>query len=622
MVLWCLMACVLSGAALQAGTVTRPNILFILADDLGAHDAGCYGSVFHSTPQIDALAGRGVRLTQAYAANPSCSPTRASILTGLDPARIGITSPSCHFPELVLGKTLLRAGDDKVYSARGVTRLNTAYQSLAVSLGKAGYRTAHFGKWHLGAKPYSPLEHGFETDWPGTSAPGPGGVNSYFAPWAFAPNVPQVPGEHIEERMAAEAVEWMRQHKDEPFFLNYWAFSVHGPWKARADYVDWFKRAADPLNPQRNPVNAAMTLSLDDAVGTLIRGLDELGIADRTIIVLTSDNGGTDFLDRQTMNRFGFSSPPTSNRPLRGGKGTIYEGGTRVPAIIVWPGVIAPGAVSNAIFQSTDFHPTLLRMAGVPLPDAFIDGIDQTPVLRGGPPRRDTVFCHWPHGGGNEFNPGWAPSTSIRRGNFKLIRFYADGPEYQDRYELYNLQTDPGETKNLFEQSPAKARELKQLMDRHLADRGAVIPRLNPNWREFVKWQAAEGSSLKTGAGIGTVFSISKRPTLHLRTPPERSGGKLRLRVRLRVVGQAESAILSWTTAGSPGVSSDNKLEIPLAAPQPGTPSNWQTITFDFATTSAIERLWLVANTGAETVRIDWIRLSKPDGRVIQSWDF
>ncbi len=595
----------------------KPNVIFILADDVGAYDLGCYGSAFHDTPNINSLAARGVRLTQAYTNNPSCSPTRSSILTGLHPARIGITDPSCHFPTVNFKKGLLPTSEEKVLPANGVTRLDTRYTTLAEVLRDSGYRTGHFGKWHLGAKPYSALEHGFESDWPNTAAAGPGGPTSYFSPWLYAPNVKQVPGEHIEDRMAQEAVAWMREHKDEPFFLNYWAFSVHGPWVGKPDYVNWFSKIADPNNPQRNPVHAAMLRSLDDAVGTLVRNLEELGIADRTVIVFYSDNGGTDFLDRDTMMQYGFSSPPTHNGPLRGGKGTIYEGGTRVPGIVVWPGVIKPGTTSGAMFQSMDFYPTLLEMLGAPAPAQPIDGISQVKALRDGVEVRDTVFCHWPHGGGNDINPGWAPSTSVRKGDFKLIRFFADNEDASDRLELYDLSSDPGETVNLVNQAPRITRRLNGLIDGFLRDTDAVLPKSNPNWRGFKDWQATQGTALTSNAGLATVTNEKGRPMLHLRNAPEKTGGKLTLKIQMRTLGPADRGILYWSTSTSAERSKNRKIEFPINK-VPG----WHVYSLDFTTRSQIKSLWLVSGIDAKEVRIDWIRLSRQNGPLVKAWEF
>jgi len=224
--------------ATYAATPARPNIVFIMADDLGWRDLGCFGSRFHQTPNLDRLATRGVRFTQAYAANPLCSPTRSSVLTGLWPARTGITAPVCHVPQVILEKGLVKGNPNMpVLVANSITRLKTDYLTLPKILRDAGYRTGHFGKWHLGAEPYSALQHGFEVDWP--HWPGPGPAGSYVAPWKFPANlqIESRPGEHIEDTVSAHVVQFIRANKDRPFYVNYWPFSVHAPYDAKDELV-------------------------------------------------------------------------------------------------------------------------------------------------------------------------------------------------------------------------------------------------------------------------------------------------------------------------------------------------------------------------------------------------
>ena len=253
----------------------------------------------------------------------------ASLLTGLSPARIGITAPNCHLPKvaLVASETTSASPNKKATTPDSATRLDTKYTTLAEMFRDHGYATAHFGKWHLGAEPYSPREHGFDLDVP--HWPGPGPAGSYVAPWKFPDFDPNTPNEHIEDRMAKEAVKFMTEHQNEPFFLNYWMFSVHAPFDAKADLIEQYKTHVDPQDPQRSPTYAAMIESMDDAVGTLLDTLDRLDIADNTIIVFASDNGGNMYNE--------VDGTTTTNAPL-GGKATMYEGGVRGPAVVVYPG--------------------------------------------------------------------------------------------------------------------------------------------------------------------------------------------------------------------------------------------------------------------------------------------
>ena len=474
-----------------AATPARPNVVFILADDLGVNDLSLYGSRFHETPNIDALAKRGMRFDRAYSASPLCSPTRASILTGLHPARIGITSPTCHLPEVILEKTTATLGEPTQHSlpAISVTRLKTDYYTLAEAFKAEGYTTAHFGKWHLGAEPYSPLEHGFDTDIPHTPAPSPLPAG-FFHPFPVWKDHGQ-PGDNLEDLIADEAVAFIAKNKDHPFFLNYWAFEVHSPWQAKEAQIDKYRAKASATSPQRNPVYAGMLETLDEVVGRLVAALEKAGILDNTVIIFTSDNGPYFVANQEHMPEEFHKVPVSSAQPLRAGKGTIYEGGTRVPLLVVWPGKVPPGSVSEALFQSTDFYPTLADMLGWKLPaNVLFDGVSQRSAFEERPDARQEIFCHFP-----QYNAGRgkyegmpaptskAPASSLRVGDEKLIRFFCDQPDQTDRHELYNLADDPGESRDLAPKQPDGVKQLSARLDAILRDSEAVIPGPNPAYR-------------------------------------------------------------------------------------------------------------------------------------------
>lgn len=473
----------------------RLNLVLILADDLGWRDLGCYGSTFHETPNIDRLASRSLRFTHAYAANPLCSPTRASILTGLYPARIGITAPAGHLlDESLTGKLPQHTHPDRrAIEARSATRLNTTYITLAEMLRDVGYTTGHFGKWHLGREPYSPLQQGFDVDIPHWPGPGPGAT--YIAPWKPPTiNLPAKPGDHIEDLMAVEAIKFIRENKDKPFYLNYWAFSVHSPWNSKPDLIAKYGQKAAKLpadSPQRNPVYAAMVECLDNAVGRIVQAVEEARIADRTVIVFLSDNGGVHWADDRLGQAFEECKdiPITSNAPLRGGKATIYEGGTRVPCMVLWPGVTKAGTTSESIIQSTDFCPTLLEILGVDTPKGHtFDGRSFTTALKGRPHDRGPLFCHFPH---YIAKTGDVPSCYVRVGDWKLIRLFCDRQDQTDRFELYNLARDLSEKTDLAAKMPDKVKELNPLIDRFLQDTKAVVPKPNPAYRPTAKGQTS-----------------------------------------------------------------------------------------------------------------------------------
>ncbi|QDU40895.1 Arylsulfatase precursor [Maioricimonas rarisocia] len=453
----------------------RPNVLFILADDLGWSDTTLYGTTtLYETPNIERLAARGMTFTRAYAASPLCSPTRASILTGLSPARIGITSPSCHLLQVRLEATPGNRAPPqfKAVPINSATRFDTRYHTLPEALKQAGYATGHFGKWHLGHEPYSPLEHGFDVDVP--HWPGPGPAGSYVAPWKFPDFDPDTPNEHIEDRMAKEAVAFMQANRDRPFFLNYWMFSVHAPFDAKRELIEKYRGQVDSNNPQRSPTYAAMIESMDDAVGTLLDALDRLGLSERTIIVFASDNGGNMYNEVD-------GTTPTSNAPLRGGKATMYEGGVRGPCVVVWPGEVEAGSRSDQVIQSSDFYPTLLEMLQIPPRDGqTFDGISILPALEGKDLEREAIFTYFPHA---PRVPDWQPpAVSVHRGYWKLIRLFHGGEDGAHRWKLFNLQDDPGETKDLAAAMPDRVQELDALIEHFLVETDAVRPTPNPQF--------------------------------------------------------------------------------------------------------------------------------------------
>jgi arylsulfatase A-like enzyme len=585
-----------------AGAANPPNIVFILCDDLGWRDVGCFGSTFHETPNIDRLATRGIRLTQAYAASPLCSPTRSSILTGQYPARIGITSPACHLKEVQLEKKLAKGNPNtKVLNAESLTRLKPEYFTLAEALKEAGYSTAHFGKWHLGhSGPYEPKDQGFDLDFPHTpSAAGPGG--GYLAPWTFIKDPPleAKPGEHIENRMSAEAAKFIRTHKDKPFYVNYWAYSVHSPWNARKDYIEHFKSKVDEKNPQHNPLYAAMVKSLDDGVGRLLKAVDEAGVADRTIIVFFSDNGGWAFPPKATDPEGFADMPATSNLPLRSGKASLYEGGTREPCIIVWPGKTKPGTTNDALLQSVDFYPTLLAMCGLKPRDGLkLDGFDQSGALLGQPSPRDRVFCHFPHGSPAQAAniPGFLPGTYVRKGDWKLLRFYADNDDGTDRFELYNLKDDIGETKNVAGTRPELVRELNDLITGFLRDTDAVIPVRNPDYKPkpFDPLQGWKARGCDAVVANGTLTITGKNDSPFLGVTAGVSGPSVvKLRARCNASGPGK---IEWQPA--------NK-SVPFELPG----GDWQTVTVNVPAQGKIGILRVYLPAQKQPVQVDWIEL-------------
>ena len=456
----------------------KPNVVFIMADDLGWADTTLYGhTALHETPNLERLAKRGMLFERAYTASPLCSPTRSAVLTGLHPARTGLTAPSCH----IAGEPILRPSlklntpaHHKLLTLTKVNRLDTKYPNMANTLKQAGYHTAHFGKWHLGRSPFTALDHGFDVDIPNWYGPGPAG--SYVAPWKFPDFKEAYPGEHIEDRMADEIDTYLekRAADKKPFYLNYWQFSVHGPFNAKADYIESYKDKIDPDDAQNSPTYAAMVKSLDDNVGRVLDKLDELKLSKNTLIFFYSDNGGNVYSQVD-------GTTPTSNRPLRGGKGNNWDGGVRVPCIAVWPGHIEKKSKSRELVTSTDFYPTILDLLGIPKKESqTFDGISIRSVLEGKPMDKRYIFTYFPHA--TKVPDTFPNSAAIYDDEWKLIRLLHNAPNGDHEHWLFHLKKDIGERNDVSKKYPIKVAELGRELDQFLAKTGAVYPTPNPNY--------------------------------------------------------------------------------------------------------------------------------------------
>ena len=436
------------GACTKLTLPQKPNFVFILIDDLGWADVGYNGSTFYETPNIDRLAAEGMQFTDAYAACPVCSPTRASILTGKYPARLNLT-------DWIPGHSLPHA---RLRVPRFNQQLPLEEVTIAEALAASGYVSASLGKWHLGGEPFYPDQQGFALNFGGTHK---GQPPSYFYPHKI-PTIPGgKPGEYLTDRLADEALDLIEANRKKPFFLYWSHFAVHTPLQAKAEMIEKYNAKRDPEAAQNNATYAAMIESVDQAVGRVLAKLEELDIADHTVVIFMSDNGGL--------------ARVTSNAPLRAGKGSPYEGGVREPMIVRWPGVVEAGSVNHTPVTSTDFFPTILEIAGVKLPpENALDGVSLVPLLQQtGSVNRDALFWHYPH-----YHPGGAtPYSAVRKGDYKLIEFFED-----QRLELYNLKNDIGESHDLSGQMPEKIAELHKLLQDWRASVGAQMPSPNPDY--------------------------------------------------------------------------------------------------------------------------------------------
>lgn len=446
---WAIAACLSCLFGVRAG---QPNIVVIMADDLGWMDLHVQGNKRLDTPSLDKLASEGMRFTDGYAAAPVCSPTRAAMMTGLTPARLKITNHAPGHPDgfVPKGKT--------VGEAPSVRHLDLGYETIAERLKAAGYSTGFVGKWHLSHRPRNagdgptelelrPEHQGFDLNVGGCSR---GGPPSYFAPY----NIPAIEGleegEYLPERLADECIDFVRRNRERPFFLSWWNYSVHYPFQAPKALIEKYESRKGPGN--ENPTYSAMIEGMDRSIGRFLDRLDELQLASNTLVIFKSDNGS-----------FGVDVAP-----LRGQKGYLFEGGIRVPWIVRWPGVVEAGSICSEPVISTDVYPTLLEVAGLK-PKKRLDGESLLPLLRGqGTLMRDAVYFHYPN---YAFHKDNRLGSAIREGDYKLIRRYDDGS-----LELYNLEQDLGERANLTGQLPQLARRLDAKLSHWLKDVGAQMP--------------------------------------------------------------------------------------------------------------------------------------------------
>jgi arylsulfatase A-like enzyme len=638
----------------------KPNVILFLVDDMGWMDCEPYGSAYYDTPNMTRLAKQGMRFTQAYA-QPLCSPTRASLLTGQHSARHGVTSATGHLPPQPAGQDFLPPSappDRPLLMPESRNYLEPSHYTLAEALRDAGYRTGHFGKWHLGlTQPHWPEQQGFEVAFHCEPSAGP--PNAYFSPYSVAApgaDAPKVKsarqvvgtitdgpkGEYITDRLTDEALKFIAASRRErrPFFLNLWHYGVHGPWGHKESLTAALAQRTDPRGVQGNAVMASMLKSVDESLGRILDQLDDLQLAENTIIIFTSDNGGNTHsmtkadgkASRQSEGNPTIASyrkwagfkPPTSNAPLRDGKGRLYEGGVRVPLMVRWPGRISAGSTSDAIVGCVDLYPTVLAMAGLPADSRQrMDGVSYASILLGtGELNRDAYFIWFPH---------LVPGVAVRQGDWKLIRRFEERPdEYEGTHELFNLRDDLGEATNLAGTMPDKVKELDALIDAFVKDTRALYPRPNP---AFQPRRATEDASPKPGADrmAGLVPRFCKAAiadgalrieadgrTPFLGTAQIRAAGPLVLKLRARSP-RGGTGKVQWTTQAQDDFpASGQSVEFPLAARD-----DWQDLAIHVPVDgeTRIVRLYLPADLSPVDVHaIEWFKpgADKP----LRTWYF
>jgi arylsulfatase A-like enzyme len=470
------------GLRLAAAEKSKPlNFVFILVDDLGYMDVGCNNpDTFYETPHINKLAKSGMRFTNGYAANPVCSPTRYSIMTGKYPTRVDATN---FFSGKRAGRFLPAPLNDK---------MPLSEVTIAEALKAQGYSTFFAGKWHLGpTEEFWPEKQGFDINQGGWARGGPYGGKRYFSPYGNPRLTDGPDGEHLPDRLATETAKFIDANRTQPFFAYLAFYSVHTPLMGPNALVTKYKEKAKRLGLegkvefaeeeqvfpvkekrkvrilQKHAVYAAMVESMDRAVGKVLQQLEASGVADNTVVMLTADNGGLSTSE----------GSPTSNLPLRGGKGWLYEGGIREVFLIRWPGGTRPGSTCDEPVITTDFYPTILDLAGLPMkPEQHQDGVSLKPLLKGEESlNRDALYWHYPH----YSNQGGIPGAAIRKGGWKLIERFEDG-----RVQLYNLQDDLGEKQDLAAVEPERVQQMRQQLHQWYKETDAKFLQAKPGGPE------------------------------------------------------------------------------------------------------------------------------------------
>lgn len=630
----------------------KPNVILFLADDMGWRDSGAYGSQYYETPNIDRFAKRSMRFTNAYA-QPLCSPTRASLLTGQYSARHGITSATGHQPPQPPGHVFRpekAPANVPMLLPESKNYLEPSQVTLAEVLKSAGYKTAHIGKWHLGlTQPHWPEQQGFDFAWHCHPDPGPPG--GYFSPYGVVSTgkpagklkvgtiTDGADGEYIVDRQAAEAVKFIQDNKDNPFYLNLWCYGVHGPWGHKEEYTKHFAAKQDPSGLQGNPIMASMLRSLDECFGRIVDELERQGIANNTIVIFNSDNGGNTHSNvdhsedggkgkksesdqLKDWNKWAGNQPPTNNAPLNQGKGTLYEGGTRVPLMWSWSGKIPGGSTNESVVGPIDVYPTLLDLVGLKRrEEQRFDGVSYAGVLTKNQTLKRTYFNYHPHAG--KYRAG---GVSVREGDFKLIRWFGN----PGGFELFNLREDIGETKDLSVEMPLKVKELDALIDGFLLQTGATYPIANPAYRvpepkaaasnesasparQLEAWKERECKAVLSG-GTLTVSGSGKSGAAFLGHATGKLSGPAVVRLRVRSESGGDGRIEVYPNG------SKDTTEV-FKYPFTVTKGDWQEVQVNLDHAGFLGTLRLFLPLDRSPLEIDRIEI-KPSRGKGESWEF
>jgi len=543
-------------------------------------------------------------------------------MTGKYPGRLHITGAGGHLKD-PQNPGVPETGPPhvQVLGPQGKGTLPLEEYTLAEALREAGYRTCFVGKWHLGHdEKYWPEHQGFDINIGGGRWPGP---PSHFSPYRIS-NLPDGPtGEYITDRLTDEAIRFIESAKTVPFFLNLWHYAVHAPYQGKEEHIECFEKKKDPRSAQDNAVMAAMIRSMDESLGRVLDQLEEKGLMDHTIIIFTSDNGGNmyDRTTRDGTNLGAWASEgrtPTNNAPLRSGKGSVYEGGVRVPALIYWPGVSRTESISEEIITSVDYYPTLLDMLGITPSDSVVfDGISIVPALKGGKLDREAIYGHFPH------NLPAVPiqmASWVRKKDWKLIRFYQQDEYFPNELELYHLATDIGEIKNRAEDLPEVTRELESMLDQHLERTGAAVPKRNPLYdpnalREVQGWRPMGTCGIFMEDETLRIQSTGGDPYIVNGDVPKEQG-PLRIVIKMRSQSSGTGQFF-WTTDQERGFGPNQRLDF-----HPIHHGNWEDIEVSFQPKSPLLEIRIDPSVAPGIVDIQRIQIFSGDGQVLRTWDF
>jgi len=585
------------------------NVIFILIDDMGWKDLGCYGSDFFESPKIDEFANTATLFTDAYAASPICSPTRASILSGLTPGRLGFFVAAGHVADEVLQASERTSAQPWYRTAmpQTVTRLSNDYITFAEVFKALDYSTAFMGKWHLGREPYFPENQGFDLVVGGREHSGPPGPGKYFAPWDVS-TLPVVPeGTHICDVLTDTAISYITEKKDEPFMLCLWYYDVHAPFQSKEDLKSKYEDKLTDDHIQRSPTMGGMIENMDTNIGRLMQTIEDLNLDENTIVILTSDNGGNMYnsIDGEI---------PTNNYPLRGCKGNNHEGGVRVPLIVRVPGVTNPNTQSNVVSSTYDHYPTLLELLDITIPEEItLDGQSFVNALKGEDYDRAPIYSAFLS---NTPATGNIGNMWVRDGDWKLYKFYYESNEGDHHYELFNLKDDLSERNNLADVMPEKVTELSALIEARIIEADIKEPQPNTNFagNSADVWNGSRSTEISILDNAIHIISSGVEPSVETVYVPKVSPGTYNVNFKIRSTATGGGK-MSWTTSASTSYNEQNSVSFDVVHD-----GQWHSYSLPIPLNSTMKKLRFQPADSEGEIELRDIEMTTLKGHYIREW--